>query len=128
MGRIVPWLPVDNGIGLDQLSRDRSWQEATMADPLYHRVATPRWFVESNAAQLRAMEEAARITAPSLVLLPEEDSIAAPVATRRFFEALGSSDKTMLSYPGARHELFHEVEETRERVCADLEAWIRERS
>ena len=128
LGRVLPWMPVPSGITPAHLTRDRAWQEASEADPHLRPLATPRWFTQSNQAQELALLQAPSIAAPSLVLLPEEDPIAAPAAGRAFFDALGGIDKNLIEYPGARHELFHEVEETRELVFTDLEQWLLARS
>jgi lysophospholipase len=128
VGRIVPWLPLDNGIRSPQLTRDEEMQRAVDRDPLYQHTVTPRWFGESTAAQERVLQDAASISLPSLVLVPEADPIAAPAAGVRFFEALGSADKELRRYPGARHELFNELPETRRRAMDDVAAWIEARS
>ncbi|HEY0839972.1 MAG TPA: alpha/beta hydrolase [Vulgatibacter sp.] len=125
LGMLVPWLPVSSGLDVDGLTRDPEWQVATEQDPLYRTIATPRWFEESNGAQALAVAGAPSIRAPSLVLVPEDDPIASPAAGRAFFDSLGAADKRLVTFPGARHELFHELPETRREAFEATRSWIR---
>jgi len=124
LGKVIPWLRLPSGLGSEDLTRDAVWQEATERDPLYHPIATPRWFDESNEAQDVALAQASRIRAPSLVLVPGDDPVASPAAMRSFFDALGAVDKRLVGYPGARHELFHELHDTRRAAFAEVEAFL----
>ena len=99
-------------------------RRATDRDALYNRTVTPRWFSESNLAQLEVIRRASELSLPSLVLVPEADSIADPATMRAFFESLGAKDKTLHTYPDAYHELFNEVPETRRAALADLSSWL----
>lgn len=128
VGRIVPWLPVSTGITSDQLTRDPAMRAAVERDPLFNWTATPRWFAESGKAQAEVRAGAAAIRLPSLVLVPEADPIASPAASLRFYESLGARDREVRRYPGARHELFNELPEVRERAMQDVVEWIRARS
>ena len=76
-------------------------------------------------AQVQAMERAASFRLPMLVMIGERDRVAHPEACTRFFEAAGSSDKSLKAYPGMVHELLRERE--RERVYADVFGWINQR-
>ncbi|HWV39114.1 MAG TPA: lysophospholipase [Vulgatibacter sp.] len=127
IGVFVPWIPLPSGLRIEDLTRDPDWREATRRDPLYRTIATPGWFDESNAARKLALAEAGRITPPSLVLVPEEDAIASPAAARVFFDALGAADKRLVTFPGAGHELFHELPETRRAAIAEVERFVAER-
>lgn len=128
VGRLIPWLPVDNGLTSDQLTRDPAMQQLVDRDPLYNRQTTPRWFDEATAAQAEVRARAGEIRLPALVLVPEADPIASPATGEAFAAALGSGDKTLRRFPGARHELFNEIPETREQATADLLSWLEARS
>jgi len=127
-GRLVPWLPLDNGIRSTHLTRDEAMQRAVDRDPLFQHTVTPRWFGESSAAQAQVRKGAGGIALPALVLVPEADPVALPAAGVGFYEALGSADKELRRYPDARHELFNELPDTRRRAMADVAAWIEARS
>lgn len=122
LSRIAPSCDVGNTLDAADLSHDPAVLESYREDPLVHHVATARWAVETLAAQRRALDGAPRLTLPLLVVHGTADAIAEPAATRALFAAAGSADKTCLSYEGAYHELFNEVE--RDEVIADLAAWL----
>jgi alpha-beta hydrolase superfamily lysophospholipase len=120
--KVVPWLPMGNELKAEQLTRDAARQEESWKDPLYLHVATPRWFNETRRVQAEVMRRAGEILVPCLVAMGTDDTITATPAMRDFFSRLGASDKTLLEYPGARHELFNELE--RQKTAADLLGWI----
>ncbi len=122
VGRVVPWLAVDAGLDIADLTGDEAFRRWTARDPLYSRKTTPRWYTESNKAQEEALRRAPEFEAPLLVLAAGADRIADVAATRRFFDAARSSDKRLVVYDGFRHELFNEIE--RDRPIAEAVAWL----
>ncbi len=126
VGRVAPWLPVDAGLDIRDLTSDEELQGWTRRDPLYGRRTTPRWFAESTAAQAEALRRAPEFEAPLLALVAGADRIADPGATRRFFDSVRSSDKRIVVYEGFRHEIFNEVE--RDRPIKDAIAWLTDRA
>lgn len=128
LGRVIPFLPLPNGLTSDQLTADPEMRQAVDRDPLYNHTVTPRWFEETASAQVQVQQRAGEIQVPALVMVAEADPIASPVATTRFAEALGSRDRTVLSYPGSHHEIFNEIPEIRERAMSDVVAWLGARS
>ncbi len=71
------------------------------------------------------MARAERVVLPLYVLFGTADPVADPGYSRTFFARAGSEDKTLREYPGLLHECFNEL--GRERVYADLAAWITQR-
>jgi alpha-beta hydrolase superfamily lysophospholipase len=122
MEKLIPWLPIRNEILPELLTRDPEAQKAVERDHLYNRTVTPRWFNESNAAQLEAMAMAPRMKLPVLVLCGSEDGIASTPTTGEFFQRIGSADKQYKEYPGMRHEVLNEV--GKEAVWKDISGWI----
>ncbi len=119
--RVVPWLPVSNGLALEGLTHDPEIRRATERDPLYQHTTTPRWFREATRAQREVFERAAELTIPCQVMGGSEDPIADPKAIRRLYEAIGSEPKVFKPYAGMLHEILNELD--RDRVFADLLAW-----
>lgn len=121
-GRVVPWLPVATGLTSAALTSDPELQAWTDHDPLYGRKTTPRWFDEAGRAQQEVLARAAEFRAPLLVLAAGDDGVADPAAARGFVDAVRSTDKQFVLYPGFRHEIFNEVE--RARPIAEAVAWL----
>jgi alpha-beta hydrolase superfamily lysophospholipase len=126
VGKVVPFLSVDAGLDLADLTGDEELQRWTDRDPLYGRATTPRWFTESSRAQEVVRGRAADFAHPLLVLLGTGDHIADPASGRAFLAAASSKDKELKVYEEFRHEIFNEV--GRERPIADTVAWIAARS
>lgn len=51
LSRVAPSLPLKSEIRVEMLTRDLERQRETASDRLLRRVATPRWFITSSAAQ-----------------------------------------------------------------------------
>ena len=100
--------------------------EESRTDPLMLRCATPRWYLGHRHAQREALSNADRFTLPLLVLQGDADVIADPRGAGAFHEKAGSRDKTLITYPGFRHEPLRET--GREQVYQDVLAWITRRS
>ena len=126
VGKVVPFLSVDAGLDLADLTGDEELQRWTDRDPLYGRATTPRWFTESSRAQEVVRGRAGDFAHPLLVLVGTGDRIADPASGRAFLAAAASKDKELKVYEGFRHEIFNEV--GRERPIADTVAWIATRS
>jgi alpha-beta hydrolase superfamily lysophospholipase len=125
VGRFVPWLPIDAGLDVAQLTSDPELQRWTARDPLYGRKATPRWFDEAQRAQMEALRRAPELRTPLLVLVGGADPIADPRAEQSFFDAASSKDKKLVVYEGFRHELFNETR--REQPIGEAVAWLSSR-
>jgi alpha-beta hydrolase superfamily lysophospholipase len=108
------------------VSRDPAVVAAYEHDPLVHRGSVPaRTAVELLDAMAAFPGRVAALTTPTLVLHGTADGLvpirfAAPV-----WERFGARDFTLHRYEGLYHEVFNEPE--RERVFADLLAWLRPR-
>lgn len=55
-------------------------------------------------------------------------SLTRPRQSKRMFDAVSSSDKSYVSYPGGFHELFTEPEGMGEKATNVVTAWITERA
>jgi len=122
VGRVVPWLPVNANIPMTDLTSDPDLQRWTERDPLYARATTPRWFDESNRAQVEVLRRASEFSAPLLVLAAGADHIADATAARAFSDASRSTDKRLVVYEGFRHEIFNERD--RDRPIAEAVGWL----
>lgn len=126
LGRALPWLPLDAGLDVADLTSDPELRRWTERDPLYGRAATPRWLEESTRAQRDLVARAGTWQAPLLVLAAGADRIADLSATRAFVDAAPATDKRLVVYQKLRHEIFNEVE--RERPIGEAMAWLTARA
>jgi alpha-beta hydrolase superfamily lysophospholipase len=122
---IAPRTSFESALSPDLLSRDAAVGKAYAADPLVHRRATARFFVEFRRAIREAHERASEIPTPLLLLQAGDDRLVDPKASEVFFELVGSPEKRLIVYDHFYHELFNETEKG--RVLGDMEAWIEER-
>lgn len=122
VGKLVPWLPVKHPLKPEDLTRDPEAQRRVREDPLYTRVATPRWFTECVRAQAEARAQAKDVGVPTLMLLSGSDRIADPVTNRQLFEGLGAEDKVLREYPEAMHELLNDLD--KEEAEQAIASWI----
>ncbi|MBC7220048.1 lysophospholipase [Candidatus Bipolaricaulota bacterium] len=94
-------------------------------DPFMHNRVTARWFTEVVAAQRAALAAAPELSLPLLILHGGADPIASISATRRFFSAAGSPDKTLKVYGDLLHEVLNEL--GKERIWEDIASWLESR-
>jgi alpha-beta hydrolase superfamily lysophospholipase len=123
--RLAPWVTLSGFIDAAQMTRDPEFQRTHETDPLRHsRVSAPLFFGMRGWGETVAAS-APSITLPVLMLLGSSDPVTDAETSRRFFERLGSADKTLRVYPPMLHEPLNEL--GRDQVFADIEAWLRPR-
>jgi alpha-beta hydrolase superfamily lysophospholipase len=124
--RVWPTWPQRTPGGLEVLSRDAA-HLASLAQPeLRHNLISSRLFFAVDAAGREALARAGELRAPVLLLHGGADAVTSAEATREFFAAAGSVDKTLKVYPESLHETLNDLE--REQVLGDVVAWLGERA
>jgi alpha-beta hydrolase superfamily lysophospholipase len=116
-----PTFAPDNEIKPEDGSRNPDVVAAFFKDPLIHHVASARWFTETTAAQARIVENASRLTVPTLLLSVGEDRVVSTPPV----EALAAAAPAFIQakhYRGLYHELFLEPEW--EAVASDISGWL----
>jgi alpha-beta hydrolase superfamily lysophospholipase len=115
-------LPLKN----EDFSRDPSVVAAMNADPLIAHETQP---TQTVAAMVRADERLKKefplITLPVLILHGTADKATKPGGSQAFYDAAGSTDKTLKLYEGAYHDLLNDTD--KETVMADITRWVDER-
>ncbi|MET4098471.1 alpha-beta hydrolase superfamily lysophospholipase [Agrococcus sp. UYP10] len=112
--------------GFEWLSRDQAVIDAFVADPLTFAATPAKSF--GIIEGLRLYQVPSKRIPPELPLLiagGSDDSMAGPKSLRRLGEAYarrGVTDVTVKIYPGARHEIFNEINKA--KVLDDLVAWL----
>jgi acylglycerol lipase len=106
-GFVVPTLPmpVPPGDPADQ-SRDMRFHDRLAKDPLYH-AGNISWVTAASGATTSHAnwQQYQRVTVPILIVNGTADKVTPPSASREFFEAVRSDDKTLGLVEGGRHSL-----------------------
>ncbi|HEX9038774.1 MAG TPA: alpha/beta fold hydrolase [Ktedonobacterales bacterium] len=105
-----------NPEALAMLEGDTFWVRAESAAFLY----------QVTRMRLAAIGRAKQVRAPALVIQCEADKAVKPAASRQMYDALGSADKTWMTYAGFAHDF--EFEPERARLDADVAQWIKAHS
>ncbi|MDQ1135582.1 alpha-beta hydrolase superfamily lysophospholipase [Microbacterium sp. SORGH_AS 1204] len=125
----APWKH-ERGSGMEWLSSDERVGRDFVADPLTTTTPILRLFgpIETLKLAGRPRRDLGR-DVPVLLLVGRDDTVGGPRSVHRLADAYreraGLTDVTTQVYPGARHELFNEVQQA--DVRADLLAWLDKR-
>lgn len=122
LSRIVPGALFSTGLDDEHLSHDPAVIESYREDPLVHGKISARAYIETLRLQSITRAGAPTVRLPLLMLQGTDDHDVDPAATRAFFEAAASPDKTLKEYPGFYHEVFNEV--GGEAALEDVVGWI----
>lgn len=120
LSKLAPRLTLDNEIDVNDISRNKEIVDAYVNDPLVHGRVSARFFTSFLAAEKRVSASTA-LPCPVLFVVAMGDRIVEPNGAKRICDQL-TSEKTWIGYDGFYHEIFNENE--RERVFADVEAWL----
>lgn len=125
LARILPRASIDPGLDLAHISRDAAAAQEYTGDPLFQTRTTPRLAAETLKAMSETRALASRLALPVLILHGEADTIVPPAGSAAFFQQMPGPDKERLTYPGAYHNLF--IELNRNQVFADIAHWLEQR-
>jgi acylglycerol lipase len=104
-------------------SRDPQVVEAMNQDPLIAGESQPAQTASVLVhAGERLKREFSQITLPVLILHGTLDKATKPSGSQHFYEAAGSTDKTLKLYDGHFHDLLNDVD--KEVVMADIQQWL----
>lgn len=111
--------------GYEWLSRDPAVVAAFVEDPLTFPAKVLPLFGLADGLRLYGVPKRIHPPIPLLIAGGSDDSMAGPKSMRRLGEAYrrrGLTDVTVTVYPGARHEIFNEINKS--KVLDDLVAWL----
>ena len=108
LSTIAPRIRIPLGLVARKISSDPSVQRAYATDPQIPSTASLRLIVEFAKACERVRVLAAQATTSWLVVHGEVDEIAPASGSQALYDLLGASDKTLVIYPGLRHEVHNE--------------------
>ncbi|UUY05218.1 alpha/beta hydrolase [Svornostia abyssi] len=110
----------------DGLSRDPAEVQAYRDDPLVTLGKLPARTVGELGVAIRTRfkRDLGDLTLPLLLIHGEADRLVPVAGSRHVRDRAGSDDVTLLVYPEHRHEVFNELPADREKVLADVAAWL----
>ena len=104
-------------------TRDPKAVQVMDADPLIaHETQPTKTLAEMVRADERMKREFPSMTLPVLILHGTADQATKPSGSKRFYETVGSQDKTLKLYDGHYHDLLNDLD--KESVMADIREWI----
>jgi acylglycerol lipase len=104
-------------------TRDPKAVQVMDADPLIaHETQPTKTLAEMVRADERLKKEFPSMTLPVLILHGTADQATKPSGSKRFYETVGSQDKTLKLYDGHYHDLLNDLD--KEIVMADIKSWI----
>lgn len=101
---IAPSIRLANEIDPTALSHDDGQVARYVSDPLVHAQVSIRLGLSIVDTGPRLVEDAGRITVPTLVFVGTEDRVVDPPGVARFAARLGSADRSFCELAGCRHE------------------------
>ena len=126
VGRLLSSLAPKIGVAqlaADGISQDPSVVAAYVNDPL---VCSGKITARLGAEMLKTMpivlENASKITLPTLIVQGTADLLVDPIGAQMLYDAIASQDKTLEFYEGFYHEVFNEP--GRDQVLGDVQAWL----
>jgi len=124
MERIYPKYSNHHPLEPTHLTSDPRMLAELRDDQLGHAHITAKFFLGVHRAGRYALEHAAKLPVPLLLMHGGDDKVTSIAATRQFAERAGDRCDYR-EWPGMRHELHNELR--REEVLAVIRSWMRER-
>jgi len=120
---IVPKLAMDSDFDPNNVTSNPAVLEAYKTDPMITNMVSMGAAMTILAAQERIRTGSAAMRLPFLIMHGTEDKLAAPAASKVFYEgATAVADKKLVYYEGYYHEIFNEV--NNQPVLGELIAWL----
>jgi alpha-beta hydrolase superfamily lysophospholipase len=119
--RIYPKYTNNRPLNARNLTSDPQMIERYVSDPLGHGQITAKFFFSMLRAGRWAIEHAAKLSVPTLIMHASEDRVTSAPASKLFAERAGSLCE-WISWDGLQHELLNEVR--REEVFAVIRDWL----
>jgi len=120
--KTLPAITLRTFLAASRLSRDEAHLGSLPdLDLIHHRISS-RMFAAIEEGAAAALRDACRMTTPLLLIHGAEDSVTSAEATREFFAATGTKDKTLQIFPGMLHETHNDL--GREQVIETIVHWI----
>lgn len=123
LSSLVPKMGIKSPFPNDFISHDPAVVEAYGKDPL---VFAPHITVRLGAEMYQGCIEGAQmlsqLTIPLLIVYGSLDTSFA--GQNQLFERYRGEDRTIFCYAGAKHEVFNEIPEYKDKALTDLKLWL----
>ena len=107
---LLPTLTQSTGLDTNAISRDKKIVKAYEVDEFVHDKITSAFFVNVHFAGPYAIEHAAKVNIPLLLMHGLDDQLTSPEGTKEFMENAGEN-VTVKYWPGLFHEIHNEPEQ-----------------
>jgi len=125
LARVLPNLPLNNGLPAAGISHDPQVVAAYRNDPLCTTRVTPRMADFIFGAGAACIDDAASLRVPTLLLVAGSDRLVDPAGSRDFANgAWATRQLTTRFFDTLYHELFNEAEPGRSQVLKQLGDWL----
>jgi len=121
LGRLLPAVTQPNGLDPHDLSHDPQVVQAYIEDPLVHDRISAGLFLSAYQAGLWALENAARLQVPLLLMHGTADRLTSPEASAAFCARAGSRC-TLRLWEGLYHEVHNEPQKA--EVLTAVREWL----
>lgn len=120
-GHALPWLTVRAPVDINKLTRNPSTAAALREDALAHSRISVYVATQLLAQGRFALDHAASINIPTLIMHGEDDPVTSYRASQSFAIRAGKQVQ-FVSFPGMLHEIFHETDAA--IVYDTLHTWL----
>lgn len=124
MKNIYPKFAEKADLDTSALSRDKEEVRKYETDPLVHNTARAGTFFETYNAGKWALDHAADLAIPLIILHGTDDKLIAHSGSELFAAAAQKNLITFKSLPGFYHEIHNEPAEDREKVFVEIINWL----
>lgn len=125
LSNYFPTLSLPTELDPHTLCHDKDVVAEYIKDPLVHKIMSIGFAREFFNAMDNTLKRASAFKTPVLFLHGGDDRACSPEAAREFYEKIISSDKKLLMYENAWHELFNEPD--KDSTLETTTRWILER-
>lgn len=124
LSAILPRLPVGR-LDPDLISRNTKEVERYNDDPLvYSGPVRLRTGLQLYRMSTDVQECMAKVVAPLLILHGDDDQVCEISGSKKLVEVARSTNKELHVFPGARHELLHEIDNVPEEFICKVFEWL----
>ena len=124
LARIVPSLTMASSLPVEGISSVPAEVKRYTDDPLIHDRVSARLGYSLLYEAPVILDEAGAITLPVLLWHGAEDPISNAQGSRDLFARVGSEDKALEVFEGARHEVHHEAPGITDSLFAMMRGWL----